>query len=126
VPDDFRFAFKVTDEITIRRYPNLPRFGPRAGQDNTQFLDAELFTRAFLGPMESIRPKVGPLIFEFSHFQSTEYKNRREFIDALDGFLSQNTGTGSRAANGSLEILAIGVLFATPAAWFYLSVWKTG
>ena len=28
VPDGFRFAFKVTDDITIRRFPNLPRFGP--------------------------------------------------------------------------------------------------
>jgi uncharacterized protein YecE (DUF72 family) len=26
VPEDFRFAFKVTDEITVRRFPNFPRF----------------------------------------------------------------------------------------------------
>lgn len=32
VPSDFRFAFKVTDQITLKRYPNLPRFicGPFA------------------------------------------------------------------------------------------------
>jgi len=31
VPSDFQFGFKVTDEITVRKFPNLPRFGVRAG-----------------------------------------------------------------------------------------------
>ena len=26
VPSDFQFGFKVTDEITVRKFPNLPRF----------------------------------------------------------------------------------------------------
>ena len=34
VPADFRFGFKVTDEITVKKFPNLPRFGRRAGQTN--------------------------------------------------------------------------------------------
>jgi len=34
VPSDFRFGFKVTDEITIKRFPNLPRHGDRAGKPN--------------------------------------------------------------------------------------------
>src|SRR6266699_6594776 len=34
VPDDFRFGFKVTDALTIKRFPNLDRFGPKAGQAN--------------------------------------------------------------------------------------------
>src|SRR5688572_911415 len=42
VPDDFRFGFKVTDEITTRKFPNLPRFGAKAGQPNTNFLNADL------------------------------------------------------------------------------------
>lgn len=29
VPDDFRFAFKVTEGITVKRYPSLPRYGQR-------------------------------------------------------------------------------------------------
>ncbi|PYJ96442.1 MAG: hypothetical protein DME23_20775 [Verrucomicrobia bacterium] len=33
VPSDFLFAFKVTDEITIKRFANLPRFG-FAGSSN--------------------------------------------------------------------------------------------
>src|ERR1043165_8366177 len=34
VPDDFRFGFKVTDALTIKNFPNLPRFGIRAGKPN--------------------------------------------------------------------------------------------
>src|SRR5271170_5015663 len=30
VPSDFRFAFKVTNDITIKRFTNLQRFGARA------------------------------------------------------------------------------------------------
>src|SRR5689334_6996628 len=30
VPNDFQFTFKVTDEITIKKFTNLPRFGIRA------------------------------------------------------------------------------------------------
>jgi uncharacterized protein YecE (DUF72 family) len=29
VPEDFRFGFKVTDAVTIRKFPKLDRFGPR-------------------------------------------------------------------------------------------------
>jgi uncharacterized protein YecE (DUF72 family) len=43
VPPDFQFAFKVTDQITLIKFPNLPRFGIRAGQPNECFLSAEAF-----------------------------------------------------------------------------------
>ena len=71
VPDDFRFGFKVTDALTIKRFPNLDRFGPKAGQANQDFLNADLFATAFLKPCEDIRQKVGVLMFEFSRFWPT-------------------------------------------------------
>ncbi|MEP6670951.1 MAG: DUF72 domain-containing protein [Chthoniobacter sp.] len=40
VPERFKFAFKVTDEITIKNFPGLPRFGARKGMANTNFLTA--------------------------------------------------------------------------------------
>ena len=43
VPSDFRFTFKVMDDITLKHFPNLARFGRRAAQLNTHFLDADLF-----------------------------------------------------------------------------------
>lgn len=62
VPADFRFTFKVTDDITLKRFTNLPRFGFKAGKPNDNFLNAELFTNAFLRPCEPFRSNVGLLI----------------------------------------------------------------
>jgi uncharacterized protein YecE (DUF72 family) len=87
VPADFRFAFKVTDQITIRRFPNLPRFGDRAGKANESFLSAEAFAADFLEPCQSIRDKVGILVFEFSRFYPSDFAHGREFVAALDSFL---------------------------------------
>ena len=86
VPADFRFGFKVTDAITVKRYPNHPDQGARAGQLNGDFLNAELFATAFLKPCETIRDKVGILMFEFSRFWPSEYKQRGDFTSDLDDF----------------------------------------
>jgi len=88
-PSDFLFGFKVTDEITVKRFPNLSRFGERAGQINPHFLDAELFARAFLGPCEPFRERVGLLMFEFSRFYPADFERGRDFVEALDNFLEQ-------------------------------------
>ncbi len=89
VPADFQFAFKVTDEITVKRFPNLARFGHRAGKPNEHFLSAKLFAEAFLRPCEPIREQIGLLMFEFSRFYPTDYEQGREFVADLDRFLSQ-------------------------------------
>jgi uncharacterized protein YecE (DUF72 family) len=87
VPDGFKFAFKVTDAITIKEFPNLPRFGVRAGQSNPDFLNADLFSTAFIRPLKSIREKVGIVMFEFSRFKPYEYTHGVEFVADLDRFL---------------------------------------
>jgi len=89
VPDTFRFAFKVCGDITLKRFPHLPRFGPRAGRANPHFLDATLFSDAILSPYENIRAKVGLLMFEFSRFGPGEFERGVEFMEALDEFLSR-------------------------------------
>jgi uncharacterized protein YecE (DUF72 family) len=89
VPSDFQFTLKVTDEITVKRFPNLPRFGPRAGEVNPHFLNAELFVSDFLGPFENHREKVGVLIFEFSRFNSSDFARGRDFVGALGDFLER-------------------------------------
>lgn len=88
VPDGFRFAFKVTDEITVRRFTNLPRFGQRAGQANPHFLDAGLFVAQFLEPCMAIRSKVGLLMFEFSKLYPADFSTGRDFVTALETFLA--------------------------------------
>lgn len=88
-PAEFRFTFKVTDEITIRRFPRLARFGPRKGMDNPNFLNAALFQECFLQRLEPHRGKVGLLVFEFSHFHPGEYSRGRDFVADLDRFLGE-------------------------------------
>jgi len=89
VPDDFLFGLKVTDEITIKKFSNLPRFGLRAGKANDNFLNAELFASDFLQPCEPFRKKIGILLFEFSRFHLSDFEFGRDFAAALDAFLSK-------------------------------------
>ena len=92
VPSDFKFGFKVTDAITIKKFPNMARFGERAGRLNADFLNADLFASAFLRPCEVIRDKLGVLMFEFSRFWPSDYEHGREFVSDLDGFLGKLPG----------------------------------
>jgi uncharacterized protein YecE (DUF72 family) len=89
VPRGFRFSFKVTDEITIKHFPKLPRFGKRAGQDNPNFLNAELFKAQFLGSLQGYEENIGLLIFEFSQFYPRDFQRGRDFVEALETFLQQ-------------------------------------
>ena len=89
VPPDFLFAFKVTDEITLKRFATLPRFGRRAGKPNVNFLNAELFATAFLAPCEPFKRNVGLFMFEFSRFYSGDFAHGRDFVKALDKFLER-------------------------------------
>jgi uncharacterized protein YecE (DUF72 family) len=89
VPADFQFAFKVTDTITLKKFPNLQRFGARAGTANDLFLNAGVFERMFLQPCEAIRPHVGLMMFEFSRFYPSDFAHGRDFVAALDVFLGR-------------------------------------
>ena len=89
VPEDFQFAFKVTDNITIKKFTNLPRFGTRAGKPNEHFLNADLFVSGFLAPCEPFKRNIGLLIFEFSHFYPTDFARGRDFVETLDQFLAK-------------------------------------
>ena len=89
VPEDFLFAFKVTDEVTIKKFSNLPRFGLRAGNPNENFLNADLFASGFLKPCEPFRKFIGLLIFEFSRFYPSDYQHGRDFLADLGAFLGR-------------------------------------
>jgi len=89
VPADFRMSLKVTEDITVRKFPMLARYGKRAGLENERFLDTDLFVSAFLGPLESHRSQIGTVIFEFSHFHVGDWKRGREFVEALDQFFGR-------------------------------------
>lgn len=88
VPAAFRFSFKVTDELLVRRFPPLPRFGSRAGQWNPDFLNADRFARQFLAPLEPLRAQAGVLFLEFSRFRREDFARGRDFVALLDSFLT--------------------------------------
>ena len=87
VPASFKFTWKVTDEITLRRFPKLPRFGDRKGQLNPNFLNAELCYSSFVRLLEPYREQIGSLIFEFAEFRPGDFKGVDEFLVQLDSFL---------------------------------------
>jgi uncharacterized protein YecE (DUF72 family) len=87
VPADFQFSFKVTDDITLKRFTKLPRFGLRAGKANENFLNADLFAAAFVRPLEPFKRNVGLFMFEFSKFYPGDYEHGRDFVADLDQFL---------------------------------------
>lgn len=87
-PRDFRLALKVTDRITIKRYPGLPRYGASAGKENPDFLNTGLFADVFLAPLEWLGVKQGVIIFEFSTFYPSSGISRERFVEHLDRFFS--------------------------------------
>ena len=90
VPAGFKFSIKCTDEITIKKFTNLPCHGERAGKPNENFLNAELFKSLFLKPCHrALADHLGLVVLEFSRFYPTDYERGREFIDDLDKFLAQ-------------------------------------
>jgi uncharacterized protein YecE (DUF72 family) len=88
-PPDFVFSFKVPDEVTIRTFPQVSSFGPRAGKKNEFFLSAELLEMGFLHRLAPMRERVGALVFEFSHFHPGDYGHGRDFVADLDAFFSR-------------------------------------
>ncbi|HMK39345.1 MAG TPA: DUF72 domain-containing protein [Bacteroidota bacterium] len=87
--DDFKLSLKVTDRITVKRYPNLPRHGANAGRENPDFLNLELFEDAFLRPVETLRKKRGVIIFEFSAFYPNSGVTYEKFLRLMDDFLAR-------------------------------------
>lgn len=85
----FKVSLKVTDRITIKRYPKLPRFGELAGTENPDFLNVELFEDAFLKPLEHLKQKRGAIIFEFSTFHENSGIGYDQYVSLLDKFLSR-------------------------------------
>ena len=87
IPEGFEMCFKVWEELTIPTYAKQARYGPRAGQPNPRFIDAQLFKDFVLTPYREAKfePHTGPFLFEFQrHGMSTE-----EFVGKLDGFFAQ-------------------------------------
>lgn len=87
-PPGFRFAFKVPEQITCRRFPSHGRYGPNAGKENPDFLNSRLFAEGLLKPLEPYKGRAALLIFEFGTFSQKAFTDLPSFLDALDPFLA--------------------------------------
>ena len=88
-PPDFRFAFKVPEQITCKVFPAHARYGTQAGIDNESFLDAGLLEESFLRALKPYRDRTALLIFEFGSFSGKTFAGVSEFLERLDPFLGQ-------------------------------------
>lgn len=89
VPTGFRFSLKVPEDITVERFPDLPRYGQRAGQQNPHFMDASVVRSQLLDRLEPYRDKLGILIFEFGTIRDGPMADPKAFAAALDRMLSR-------------------------------------
>ena len=88
-PPQLRFGFKAPEEITVKIWPRHARYGPRAGQPNDLFFNAQAFADLFIRPLEPYRIRIGTLIFEFGAFSPNCYEVPEAFLSDLDRFLRQ-------------------------------------
>jgi len=88
-PENFRFAFKVPEQITCKVFPSHPRYGPQAGRENETFLASSAFREMFLRPLMAYRKQTALLIFEFGAFSRSTFAELSEFLDRLDPFLAE-------------------------------------
>jgi uncharacterized protein YecE (DUF72 family) len=83
-PEQLKFALKVPEEVTVEVFPRHPRYGPRAGRTNEQYLNADAFHAQFLEPLESHRSRIACVIFEFGARGATAGEFVAEIVPFFD------------------------------------------
>ncbi len=90
LPPGFPVVSKVWEEITMPRFPELPRHGARAGKNNPRYLDARAFREEVLPAYEkAFRGHIGPFVFEFPTEREPTAARRADFLGRLDAFLGE-------------------------------------
>src|SRR6184192_1846863 len=88
LPPRFPCVSKVWDRITTRRFTQDPRWGNLAGQRNPDFLNADLFKEAVLGPYaRAFSDHAGAFVFEFQAMRGHDLPEAARWAEELDGFL---------------------------------------
>lgn len=102
MPRGFPVVSKVWEELTMPRFPELPRHGERAGRENPKYLDARAFLEEVLPAYErSFAGHAGPFVLEFPTDRQPSAARRRRFVEGLDRFLGE---VGAPARRFAVEI----------------------
>ncbi len=90
LPRGFPCVSKVWDRITARRFNQDARWGNLSGQRNPDFLNADLFKEAVLGPYARVfRDHAAAFVFEFQAMRGKDLPSAPQWAEELDGFLRQ-------------------------------------
>jgi uncharacterized protein YecE (DUF72 family) len=93
LPAGFPCVSKVWDRITAKRLTQDGRWGPLAGMKNPDFLNADLFKDAVLGPYErTFKGHAGCFVFEFQSMRGNDLPDPTEWADQLHEFLQRLPG----------------------------------
>ncbi|MEW6058493.1 MAG: DUF72 domain-containing protein, partial [Bdellovibrionota bacterium] len=87
--EGFKIGLKCTELITLKRFPSIPRWRDKAGKENPDFLNADLFKDEFLKRVEVLGDKLGPVIFEFTAFPKGSFSDWTEFAIRLETFFEK-------------------------------------
>jgi uncharacterized protein YecE (DUF72 family) len=88
LPEGFRCVSKVWDRITVHTHAKA-REKAKAGQENPDFLNPELFEEAVIEPYRrAFAGHIGPFVLEFQTIQKRTGIGAQEFADRLDAFFS--------------------------------------
>lgn len=82
-PPSLRFALKVPEEVTAETFPKHARYGPRGGEKNETYMNADALQAQFLEPLQPYATRIAALIFEFG----ARGAGPRDFVDVLDALL---------------------------------------
>ena len=89
-PNDFRFAIKVPNSITLTHFYRRKQSDPLI--PNPHFLSNSIFN-TFLELIEPLRKKIDCLIFQFEYLNRQKMASHKLLIEKLDSFFSgQNYG----------------------------------
>jgi uncharacterized protein YecE (DUF72 family) len=90
LPSGFPCVSKVWDRITAKRFNQDPRWGNLAGLLNPDFLNADLFKEAVLGPYSRMfRDHAGCFVFEFQAMRGKDVPAAGLWAEQLDRFLKE-------------------------------------
>ncbi len=91
LPDGMEWCSKVWEQVTVPRFGRHRRYGAKAGTENPDFLNPELFCRTILPRFDSprVRAKTGPFLFQFQSLGPRARDLLPDFLDRLDVFFSE-------------------------------------
>lgn len=88
-PAGFKLSLKIPEDITVERFPDIPRYGRRAGKPNPEFLNAQTLKTLLLDRLAPYHDKLGVLMFEFGTIRSGPLKDPGRFAGGLSGMLAE-------------------------------------